>query len=104
MWNHAPLTRVVEAINALGPERCILMSDAGQRHNPMPAEALRVFAQSVHESGISEEGVERMIKGNPLDLLELPPPPARALGADQNGSALGTDGRAVGVPTAGDVA
>jgi predicted metal-dependent TIM-barrel fold hydrolase len=73
MWNHAPLTRIVDAIKELGPERCILMSDAGQRHNPMPAECLRVFAQSVHESGVEEEGVERMIKGNPLDLLELPP-------------------------------
>jgi uncharacterized protein DUF6282 len=100
MWNHAPLTRVVEAINALGPERCILMSDAGQRHNPMPAEALRVFAQSVYESGISEEGVERMIKTNPLDLLELPPPPALAIPTDRNGS----DGRAVGVSSAGEVA
>jgi uncharacterized protein DUF6282 len=100
MWNHAPLTRVVEAIKTLGPERCILMSDAGQRHNPMPAEALRVFAQSVYESGISEEGVERMIKTNPLDLLELPPPPARAIPADRNGS----DGRPVGVTSPGEVA
>jgi hypothetical protein len=91
MWNHAPLTRVVEAIEAIGPERCILMSDAGQRHNPMPAECLRVFAQSVYESGISEEGVERMIKTNPLDLLELPPPPPLPQPAVTNGSG---DGRA----------
>ncbi len=88
MWNHAPLTRVVEAIKAIGPERCILMSDGGQRHNPMPAECLRVFAQSVYESGVSEEGVQRMIRHNPLDLLELPPPPpvpaaaANGAGAD----------------------
>jgi hypothetical protein len=73
MWGHAPLTRVVEAIQAVGPEHSILMSDAGQRHNPMPAEALRVFAQSVYESGISEDDVGRMIRDNPLDLLELPP-------------------------------
>lgn len=73
MWNHANLTRVVEAIRTVGPERSILMSDAGQRHNPMPAEALRVFAQSVHESGVSEDEVYRMIRHNPLDLLELPP-------------------------------
>jgi Family of unknown function (DUF6282) len=73
MWNHAALARQVEAIKSLGPERCILMSDAGQRHNPMPAECLRVFAQCVYESGISEDGVLRMIKTNPLDLLELPP-------------------------------
>ena len=47
MWNHAPVARVVEAIKALGAEHCILMSDGGQRHNPMPAECLRVFAQCV---------------------------------------------------------
>jgi len=75
MWNHAPLTQVVQAINAIGPEHSILMSDGGQRHNPMPAECLRVFAQSVFESGVSEDGVLRMIKDNPLDLLELPPLP-----------------------------
>ena len=76
MWNHAALSRVVEAIKAVGPEHSILMSDAGQRHNPMPAEALRVFAQSVYESGVDEEDVARMIKDNPLELLELPPVPA----------------------------
>ena len=64
------------------------MSDAGQRHNPMPAECLRVFAQSVYESDVSEEDVERMIKTNPLDLLELPPPPPAAAAAS-NGSADG---------------
>jgi Family of unknown function (DUF6282) len=73
MWNHAALAKQVQAIKSLGPERCILMSDAGQRHNPMPAECLRVFAQCVYESGISEDGVLRMIKENPLDLLELAP-------------------------------
>jgi predicted metal-dependent TIM-barrel fold hydrolase len=99
MWNHAPLTRIVEAIKELGPERCILMSDAGQRHNPMPAECLRVFAQSVHESGVAEEGVERMIKGNPLDLLELPPRrEAVAAPVPTNGAAAtapGADGQPV---------
>jgi hypothetical protein len=85
MWNHAPLTRVVDAIQTLGPDRCILMSDAGQRHNPMPAECLRVFAQSVHESGIDEDSVQRMIRHNPLELLELPPPPAQRAAAS-NGS------------------
>jgi hypothetical protein len=84
MWNHAALSRQVEAIKSLGPERCILMSDAGQRHNPMPAECLRVYAQSVYETGVSEGGVQRMIKTNPLDLLELPPLPAAD--APRNGS------------------
>jgi Family of unknown function (DUF6282) len=90
MWNHAPLTRVVDAIKEIGPERCILMSDGGQRHNPMPAECLRVFAQSVYESGVSEDGVMLMIKDNPLGLLELPPLPAAPPLAAVNGA--GSDG------------
>lgn len=99
MWNHAPLTRVVDAIQALGPEHCILMSDGGQRHNPMPAECLRSFAQSVWESGVAEEGVERMIKQNPLDLLELPPPPA-APPASNGAGALDADGRGIHLTSA----
>jgi hypothetical protein len=75
MWNHAALTRVVEAIKAVGPAQTILMSDGGQRHNPMPAECLRVFAQSVYESGVSESDVDRMIKQNTAELLGLGPAP-----------------------------
>jgi hypothetical protein len=78
MWNHAALTRVVEAIKRIGAGHAILMSDAGQRHNPMPAECLRVFAQSVYESGIAEADVERMVKHNPAELLGLGPAPAPA--------------------------
>ena len=76
MWGHAPLSRIVETIKAIGPERAVLMSDTGQRHNPMPAESLRVFAQSVWESGIPEDAVERMIKQNTWELLDLGPLPA----------------------------
>ena len=98
MWNHAALARVVDAIKAVGPEHSILMSDAGQRHNPMPAECLRVFAQSVYESGVNEEGVERMIKDNPLDLLELGPrrepvaPPVPVAAPGTTNGAAGPDG------------
>jgi hypothetical protein len=95
MWNHAPLTRVVDAIKSLGPERCIMMSDTGQRHNPMPAEALRIFAQSVYESGVSEDGVQRMIRTNPLDLLELGPPPS--VEASRNGSGPAASGLGAGL-------
>lgn len=92
MWNHAPLTKVVDAIRAVGPEHTILMSDAGQRHNPMPAESLRVFAQSVYESGIAEADVERMIKDNPLALLELPPPDAPPQALNGSGPAPVAEG------------
>jgi hypothetical protein len=47
------------------------VSDTGQRHNPMPSEALRVFAQTVFEKGLSESDVVTMTSRNPHDLLEL---------------------------------
>lgn len=71
MWNYASPRKVAEAVRALGAEHCVLVSDAGQRHNPMPAEALRVFAQSLFESGVAEEDVYTMIQKNPSQLLEI---------------------------------
>jgi hypothetical protein len=87
MWNHAPLSRVADAIKTVGVERCILMSDGGQRHNPMPAECLRVFAQSLFESGLSEEEIDRLIKVNPADLLELSEEPAPTPAQEGDGRA-----------------
>jgi dihydroorotase-like cyclic amidohydrolase len=37
----------------------------------MPSEALRVFAQTVFEKGVSEQDVVTMISRNPHDLLDL---------------------------------
>ena len=72
MWAYANPKRVAEAVNAIGARHCLLVSDTGQRHNPMPAEALRVFAQSLFESGVTEEDVSTMIRANPMELLDLP--------------------------------
>jgi len=71
MWAYADITRVAEAIRALGADNCVLISDAGQRHNPMPPEALRVFAQSLFEAGIREEEISIMVRSNPAWLLGL---------------------------------
>ena len=71
MWRYATVTKVADAINTIGASRALLVSDTGQRHNPMPAEALRIFAQSIFESGVSEEDVDRLIKRNPAELLGL---------------------------------
>lgn len=61
--------RVAEMINAVGPERAILSSDTGQPWSPRPPEALRVFAQCLHERGISEEAIRQMAIQNPASLL-----------------------------------
>jgi hypothetical protein len=85
MWHYATVTKVADAINTIGASHALLVSDTGQRHNPMPADALRIFAQSVFESGVSEEDVHTLIAVNPAELLGLP---ARAPAAEE-----GTDAR-----------
>jgi len=71
MWAYATIDKVKAAIEALGPAHCVLISDAGQRHNPMPVESLRVFAQCLHERGLPEESIYQMIMANPAALLDL---------------------------------
>ena len=69
-WAYAPVERIAESIRRIGASRCLLVSDTGQRHNPLPSEALRIFAQTVFEKGIPQEDVQRMISANQLDLLD----------------------------------
>jgi hypothetical protein len=54
-WQYASPDKVVQAIKMVGASRCMLASDTGQRHNPLPSEALRIFAQTLFERGIAEE-------------------------------------------------
>ncbi|HEX8134194.1 MAG TPA: DUF6282 family protein [Actinomycetes bacterium] len=70
-WRYAAPEKIVAAVQRVGASRCLLVSDTGQRHNPMPSEALRVFAQTVFEKGLREEDVLTMIGRNPRDLLDL---------------------------------
>lgn len=70
-WQYAAPQKIVQAIKTVGASRCLLVSDTGQRHNPMPSEALRVFAQTLFEKGVSEADIRTMTVTNPADLLEL---------------------------------
>jgi hypothetical protein len=70
-WHYAAVEKIVQSIERIGASRCLLVSDTGQRHNPLPSEALRIFAQTVFEKGIPQEDVTSMISQNPLDLLDF---------------------------------
>jgi hypothetical protein len=70
-WHYAVVETVAAAIDRVGASRCLLVSDTGQRHNPMPSEALRIFAQTLHEKGVEEKAIRSMIQANPYDLLDL---------------------------------
>ncbi len=71
MWVNATLDQVKEAVETLGAEHCILMSDGGQIHNPWPHEGLRVFAQGLHEKGLTPKQLDTMIITNPKQLMDL---------------------------------
>ena len=60
---------IKEMIESVGPERAILASDSGQPFNARPPEVLRVFAQCLHENGMSEKDIRRMAVDNPKALL-----------------------------------
>jgi hypothetical protein len=70
-WQYAAPEKIVEAVRRVGASRCLLVSDTGQRHNPMPSEALRAFAQTIFEKGVAENDIYAMIARNPYDLLDL---------------------------------
>jgi hypothetical protein len=81
-WHYAVVEKIVQSVERIGASRCLLVSDTGQRHNPMPHEALRVFAQTVFEKGIPLPDVERMISTNPADLLDCHADPTASSEAD----------------------
>ena len=57
------------SLKAVGPERLILSSDAGQARKSAPAEVLRIFAQCLMEKGVSQKAIDLMTKQNPQRLL-----------------------------------
>jgi hypothetical protein len=70
-WQYAAPEKIVASVERIGASRCLLVSDTGQRHNPMPSEALRIFAQTIFEKGVPMEKVLQMITDNPMQLLDV---------------------------------
>ena len=60
-WQYAAPEKIVQSVDRIGASRCLLVSDTGQRHNPLPSEALRIFAQTIFEKGVPMEQVTKMI-------------------------------------------
>ena len=56
-------------VTAVGPERCILSSDAGQPDSPAPPEALRRLVAALQAEGLDEDKVEAMASRIPETLV-----------------------------------
>ena len=62
---------LLEAIEAVTPERTIISSDGGQPFNPRPHEAIRIVIQSLHEKGLTTDTIQTICIENQRRLLGL---------------------------------
>ena len=60
---------IAEAINEIGYKRCIMATDFGQAHNPVPVKGMKMFINSMVEYRIKEKHINRMCIQNPSKLF-----------------------------------
>lgn len=61
--------KIAEAIQEVGPDRCIMATDFGQYHNPTPVVGFQMYVQEMLKLGISWEDIQRMCRDNPAELI-----------------------------------
>ena len=71
MWAYVNLEFTKDIMDSLGYDNCVVMSDAGQSHSPLPPEALWLYAQGLYEKEVSAGNVEKLIDKTPKALLGI---------------------------------
>jgi predicted TIM-barrel fold metal-dependent hydrolase len=61
--------KIAEAIQEVGPDRCILATDFGQQHNPTPVVGLQMYVNEMLKQGFRGKDIKRMGKDNPAALI-----------------------------------
>jgi microsomal dipeptidase-like Zn-dependent dipeptidase len=71
MPHHDNITpiHIAEAIKEVGAKNCILATDFGQKHNPKPADGMKMMIETLLENEISWKEIKIMCMENPLKLL-----------------------------------
>lgn len=79
--------KIVDAVEAVGAEHCIMASDAIEGWNPPAPELMRMFIASMLALGVSESDVHLMTHDNPARLFRLDedPPEPVAIGEPLDG-------------------
>lgn len=62
---------IAELIRKVGVESCTLATDGGQKVNPRPAEAFRLFIEGMLEEGLTADEIHYMVSDAPKRLLRL---------------------------------
>jgi predicted metal-dependent phosphotriesterase family hydrolase len=63
--------KYAEAIEAVGPDRTVLVTDYAAGSHPPPEEAMREYVVTMKQYGITDDEIETMTKDNPRELLDL---------------------------------
>lgn len=71
MWRDLDPKEVARAARALGPERCVMSTDAQLDLNPPPPEMLRMFIATMIRLGFSDDEIRWMTQRNPARLMGL---------------------------------
>ena len=66
-----PVAVVLEQIRAVGAERCVIGTDAGQMALPDPVRALKEFLSRLIEGGLTDKEIDIMTRRNPGFLLGI---------------------------------
>ncbi len=66
-----PPARYAEAIEAVGPENTVLVTDYAAGSHPPPAEAMREYLVTLRDHGVSDGDLRVMTRDNPRELLGL---------------------------------
>lgn len=71
MWRDLDPKEVARAARSLGPERCVMSTDAQLDLNPPPPEMLRMFIATMIRLGFSDDEIRWMTQRNPARLMGL---------------------------------
>jgi hypothetical protein len=71
MWAYATVEQTKHAMDTIGYQNCVIMSDAGQTHNPIAPEAMRLYAQCLYEKGVKASELELLMAKTPSALLGI---------------------------------
>jgi hypothetical protein len=70
-FHHWDTTALKGWIDLVGPERSSIGSDLGQVDNPSPIDSFKKMLGQLHDCGVSEGDLRKMVRDNPARLLGL---------------------------------
>jgi len=68
-WKSIDPEEMVEGINQIGAEKCILTTDYGQVENPDPVEGMKHFIRTLLKLDLAQNKIALMLKDNPYKLI-----------------------------------